>query len=578
MEKLIKSKRDTFDAICYIIKALALFFCFYPLFDKFFHYSPNDSMSALDMRSMLTSVLLLVLVLSIWLVLQPTRNLKPWRKGLEICVFYAICFASILASGANRSSYKFLFIFMVVTYTVQYGMRYGMGISFAATLTLLGMDLFFEGIHQVSVTFQSDLALSIMFIIISYILGRYVRMENEHINELMHLANYDGLTNLYNHRFFHEAMESQWKQTQEENSDIALLMLDIDYFKMYNDIRGHQAGDQVLMLIADLCRKHCRPQDIACRYGGEEFAIILPGANSEEALAIAEDLRCAVMNEAVDGEEYLPSQHLTISLGVAVGNADDENYNDLVARADSALYRAKYLRKNRVESYHNFFDRFENIEAETKDALMSIRGLVGIINVRDDYTYSHTERVAFCCELVARHMGLSTTDTHNLLISAYMHDIGKINIPREVLISGRHLKDDEWELVKRHPTAGQAILNQISGMELIGEIVSQHHERYDGSGYPRGLSGDEIQPLASILALADSFDAMTNDRPYQKKRSYSEALDEIRRCSGHQFNPKYTQPFIDAIESELIQDGVNLSESSLFELKIAPPRKHMLNT
>lgn len=567
MEKLVKSKRDTFDAICYVIKALALFFCFYPLFDTFFHYSPNDSMSALDMRSMLTSILLLVLVLSIWLVLQPTRNMKPWRKALEICVFYGICFASILASGASASSYKFLFIFMVVTYTVQYGMRYGIVISVTAAITLLGMDLFVEGANHVSTTFQSDLALSIMFIIISYILGRYVRLENEHVSELMHLANYDGLTNLYNHRYFHEAMENQWKQANAQGESVSLLMIDIDYFKMFNDIRGHLEGDRVLTLIAGLLQKNCRPQDIPCRYGGEEFAVILPGTDQDEAMALAERLRIVVMDEKIDGEEYLPGQHLTISLGVSVNSADDETYNDLVTRADSALYRAKYLRKNRVESYHNFFDRFENIESETKDALMSIRGLVSIINVRDDYTYSHTERVVFCCDLVARHIGLSSDDTHNLLISAYMHDIGKINIPREVLISGRRLKDEEWELVKRHPIAGQTILNQISGMDLIGEIVSQHHERYDGSGYPRGLSGDQIHPLASILTLADSFDAMTNDRPYQKKRSYTEALEEIRRCSGRQFNPAYTEQFIEAIQNELIDDGVNLAEAALNGVK-----------
>ena len=123
MEKLIKSKQDTFDAICYVIKALALFFCFYPLFDVFFQYSPRDSMSEVSVQSMITSFLLLLLVLGIWLVLQPNHNLKPWRKWLEIVVFYGICFASIYSSGAYESDYKFMFVFMVVTYTIQYVMR-----------------------------------------------------------------------------------------------------------------------------------------------------------------------------------------------------------------------------------------------------------------------------------------------------------------------------------------------------------------------------------------------------------------------------------------------------------------------
>jgi len=563
MDKLIKSKRDTFDAICYVIKALALFFCFYPLFDAFFRYSPREAMHLADMRSMAASALMMVLVLSIWLVLQPTHGMKSWRKWLEIFVFYGICFASILASGASASSYKFLFVFMVVTYTVQYGMGYGLMISIAAAITLLGVDLLASGSARINPAFQSDLALSIMFIIISYILGRYVRLETQHINELMRLANFDGLTNLYNHRYFHEAMENQWKLAAQKNQSIALLMMDIDYFKMFNDIRGHLEGDRVLTRIANLLQNHARPQDIPCRYGGEEFAMILPNTTQKEALERAEIIRRAVMEEKFDGEEYLPSHHLTISLGVSVNDSTDESYNEVVTRADNALYRAKYLRKNRVESYQNFFDRFGSLAEETKDALLSIRGLVSIVNVRDDYTYCHTERVVFCCELAARHIGLSEEDTKNLLISAYMHDVGKINIPKEVLISGRILTDAEWEMIKKHPIAGQTILKQISGMEMIGEIVSQHHERYDGRGYPHGLAGDKIHPLASILTLADSFDAMTNDRPYQKKRSYREALDELRSCSGKQFNPKYSELFIEAIEKELSAECSTQLEDAL---------------
>ncbi|MBE5769793.1 MAG: diguanylate cyclase [Clostridiales bacterium] len=562
MDKLIKSKQESFDAICYVIKALGLFFCFYPLFNVFFQYSPQETIYALDMRSLITAVMILALVLGIWLVLQPTHTLKTWRKWLEICVFYGICVASILASGGNSSNYKFLFVFLVVTYTVQYGMRYGLAIGISATVTLLGMDLIMTQDGQVSQYFQSDLALSIMFIIISYILGRYVGLENDHIEELTRLANYDGLTNLYNHRYFHENMENQWKHAEKQHQSIALLMMDIDYFKMFNDICGHLEGDRVLTLIAGILHAHARPRDIACRYGGEEFVMILPDTTQEEALERAEIIRQAVMSTKFDGEEYLPNHCLTISLGVAVNEAEDKGYNEIVTRADNALYRAKYLRKNRVELYQNFFDRFENMDSETKDALLSIRGLVSIVNVRDDYTYSHTERVAFCCEVVARHIGLSEEDYKTLLISAYMHDVGKINIPKEVLISSHRLNDEEWELVKRHPIAGQTILSQISGMETVGTIVSNHHERYDGSGYPKGLSGEEIHPLASLLTLADSFDAMTNDRPYQKKRSYREALDEIERCSGRQFHPKYAQLFVEAIRKELDNGGMTFLEEA----------------
>lgn len=553
MEKLIKTRKESFDAICYIIKALALFFCFYPLFDVFFRYSPKNSLTELNLRSMVTSIILLVLVLSIWLVLQPNNNARPFKKWLEICVFYGICFSSVYVSGGCESDYKFMFVFMVVTYTIQYGMNYGMIITVAASMTLIGMNLLMK--ESNSKILQSDIALSIMFGILSYILGRYMRLENEHISELMHLANHDGLTNLYNHRYFHEAMETHWKASVKSGNSVGLLMLDIDYFKMYNDIRGHQDGDKVLERIAQLVQENVGPKEIVCRYGGEEFAVVIPEANGDNAVVLAEKIRTAVLNEAFEGEEYLPGNKLTISLGVALSTGDDTGYNEVVSRADSALYRAKYLRKNRVETYQNVFDRFGDLDENTKSSLLSVKGLVGIINVRDDYTYSHTERVALCCDIAAKHIGLSDSETRTLLISAYMHDIGKINIPREVLISGRNLKPDEWMLIEKHPTEGQAILNQIAGMGEIGEIVAQHHERYDGTGYPAGLTGDRIHPLASILALADAFDAMTNDRPYQKKRTYRAALEEIRACSGKQFNPEYTERFIAAVESELIPKG-----------------------
>lgn len=557
MEKLIKSRKESFDAICYIIKALALFFCFYPLFNVFFRYSPKNSLTELNLRSMLTSIILLVLVLSIWLVLQPNNNARPFKKWLEILVFYGICFASVYVSGGSESDYKFMFVFMVVTYTIQYGMRYGMTITVAASITLIGMDMLMP--QSNSKILQSDIALSIMFGILSYILGRYMRLENEHINELMHLANHDGLTNLYNHRYFHESMEIHWKAAVKNGKSVGLLMLDIDYFKMYNDIRGHQMGDQVLERIAQLTLECADKRDIVCRYGGEEFAVIIPDTDEGTAIELAEKIRTAIMDEPFEGEEYLPGGKLTISLGVALSDHNDSSYNEVVSRADTALYRAKYLRKNRVEAYQNIFDRFTGLDENTRSSLLSIKGLVNIINVRDDYTYSHTERVVYCCDIMARYMNLSEDDTRKLLISAYMHDIGKINIPREVLISGRKLSDDEWALMAKHPSESQAIISRIAGMEEIGTIVAQHHERYDGRGYPARLSGNQIHPLAAMLSLADSFDAMTNDRPYQKKRSYQDALEEIRRCSGSQFNPEYAEVFIKVIESELIpMDTVNV--------------------
>lgn len=530
-----------------MLKALALFFCFYPLFGVFFQYSPQESLNEINLSSMVISLGLLALVLGIWLVLQPSHSVSIWRKWLEITVFYGICLASVISSGANESDYKFMFLFMVITYTLQYGLSYGMVITVAASVTLLGMDLYYYAVRNVTQSFQSDIALSIMFGILSYILGRYVRLETEHINKLTYLASYDSLTKLYNHRYFHDEMDRQWKRHTELQCNVALVMMDIDYFKQYNDFCGHQEGDKVLEQIAKMILQNTRPQDIACRYGGEEFAIIMPDTTVEGARAAAERIRKCVADMDFPGSEYLPNKNLTMSLGVSVMSQDDSSHNDVITRADTALYRAKYLRKNRVESYQNVFDQFESLDDKARDALISVKGLVGIVNVRDDYTYSHTERVVYCCEMMADSMNMTAEDRRKLIIAAYMHDIGKVNISREVLISSRKLNDEEWEKIKNHPTAGKNIISNIRGMENIGQIIEQHHERFDGKGYPYGLSGDQIEPLARILTLADSFDAMTNNRPYQQKKSIPEALEEIKRCKGAQFDPYYADLFIEMI-------------------------------
>ena len=549
MEKLIKRKQESFDGICCILKALALFFCFYPLFGVFFTYTPRESLSEISLESLGISLGLLLLVLAIWLILQRRKAVSTWQKWLEIVVFYGICMSSILSSGANESEYKFMFIFMVVTYTLQYGTAYGIVISVIASATLIGMDLAYGSVTTDSQIFQSDLALSIMFGILAFILGQYVRLETEHINKLTYLASYDGLTQLYNHRYFHDAMEEQWRLISAEHKRAALIMMDIDYFKQYNDFCGHQEGDRVLQSIASLIRANTPPSSIACRYGGEEFAIILPNTTLESAMETAEKVRRSIAETSFNGEQYLPNRHLTLSSGVSVMNDEDSSHNEVITRADMALYRAKYLRKNRVESYRNVFDQFENLNDKVRDALLSIKGLIGIVNMRDDYTYSHTERVVYCCEVVADYMKLDEESRRTLLISAYMHDIGKVNIPREVLITSERFTDEQWEMIKNHPTAGRNIISKIEGMDMIGRIIEQHHERYDGHGYPFGLKGDEIHPLASILTLADSFDAMTNDRPYKKKKTISEALQEIRRCEGTQFNPEKAEIFIAAIQS-----------------------------
>ena len=221
---------------------------------------------------------------------------------------------------------------------------------------------------------------------------------------------------------------------------------------------------------------------------------------------------------------------------------------DLVKNADEACYRAKFLYKNRVETYYSVLDRFSNSETVgAAETISSIKTLIAVINAKDRYTYGHVERVVFYCALFAEKLDFSEEEKNKLIFAAYLHDIGKINIPESILMKTDPLTREEWELLRSHPQKAEEIIRNIASLQDMIPIVLQHHERYDGSGYPYGLKGDELQYLSRVLTVVDSFDAMTSNRPYQARKSYKEAVEELKRCSGTQFDPEIAARFIDLI-------------------------------
>ena len=299
-----------------------------------------------------------------------------------------------------------------------------------------------------------------------------------------------------------------------------MLIIDIDYFKNYNDLYGHKKGDELLKEITSTIKANIREKDILCRYGGDEFCIILPDTDKENAVLIADKLRNAVYDTKYSGQEYLPNNNLTISIGLSTLNNQYENFNNLIDNADSALYKAKFLRKNKVEVYSSILisSRIWITLLPFCDTMKQLKTLITVINSRDAYTYNHVERVVVYCNLMADYLKIPKKEKRMLLYGAYLHDLGKINIAKEILVSDKKLTDEQWEELKRHPKDSADIIRQIKGFENIVPIVLQHHEKYNGSGYPNGLSGENILFLARILTIADSFDAMTNQRPYQKTK------------------------------------------------------------
>jgi diguanylate cyclase (GGDEF)-like protein/putative nucleotidyltransferase with HDIG domain len=429
-------------------------------------------------------------------------------------------------------------------------MRQGLIVAVASCAIILGMDLIMVSNIVVNPYFEDDLILCGVFVLTAWPLGYYVKIEREHIKELENMVHKDGLTGVYNHRFFCDALKQQVLYSEKQQQSISMLFIDIDYFKEYNDLYGHQKGDEALRVIGDLLNSSIKQGQIVARYGGEEFAMILPNTEEKEAIRIAEQIRSTIEKTYFSGQENQPNGNLTVSLGISTYPNKAKSDLDLIKSADDALYRAKFFNRNRVEIYSSILDDLKKeIDEKDVELITSIKTLISIINAKDRYTYAHTEKVVIYSRLLAEQLKLSEKDKKTLIYGAYMHDIGKINISKDILNKKMPLTEEEWSILKDHPVEGVEIIRPVISLQHIIPLIAHHHERYDGNGYPNGLKGDEIPFLARVLTVVDSFDAMTSNRPYNKRKSYEEGIEELRRCSGVQFDPMIAHSFIEVIKA-----------------------------
>lgn len=548
LPSLNNEKKDQIRSMFFALKIFALFFSIIPILQ---YFSDRFHLDFTNYNVYSLGITFIICILMSFLMFVYKRNEhKKILQLLEMIIFFIVFIIVIYVSGASTSNNKFIFLFIIISYTIEYGMNTGMGIASASTLVIIGMDLVFGGTKGINIPFENDLALIAMFYLITWTLGFYVKMERLHIKDLTDYANLDGLTGAYNYRYFYEKIELCCEESKKYGTELSLQMIDIDYFKKYNDMYGHYKGDELLKEITNVFRSLLRETDILCRYGGDEFCIIMQNTDRDEAIHLANTVREAVNEYDCFGKEYLKNGKMTISVGVSTYNKENENYKDFIENADMALYRAKFLRRNKVEVYSSIYEQAKEntLDNTLIEAMKPLKTLITVINSRDSYTYKHVERVYHYCRIISEHLKLAKEERRILLYAAYLHDLGKINVSKEVLISSSKLTKEEWEELKKHPQDSADILTQIKGFEKVVPIVLEHHEKYDGTGYPKGLKGEEISYLARILTVADSFDAMTNQRTYQKRKTFHEAFEEIERCKGTHFDPEIADQFIEALK------------------------------
>jgi diguanylate cyclase (GGDEF)-like protein len=359
-------------------------------------------------------------------------------------------------------------------------------------------------------------------------------------------ANTDELTGLLNHRSFHEQMEQEIARGSRFGGTFSVIMLDIDLFKSYNDIYGHLAGDQVLRKVGHYLGSSIRTIDLAFRYGGDEFAVILPEARLDDAYKVAERIR-----KTIESQTSSRAMPVTASLGVGNWPNDGVMKEEIVGLADSALYRAKQTGTNRTcLSSDVLKPQTSKVGQELKSKHESssiVYALAATVDAKDSYTYGHSRKVSEYSVAVSEKMNLPQERVDTIRAASLLHDIGKVGVPDSILNKKDPLSNEEWKPIKGHPELGVEILRHVIDLVNCLPAIRHHHEHYDGSGYPTGLKGEQIPIEARILSVADAYDAMTSPRPYREQLSMEEALKELRRCIGTQFDPKIVELFCNTI-------------------------------
>jgi diguanylate cyclase (GGDEF)-like protein/putative nucleotidyltransferase with HDIG domain len=367
----------------------------------------------------------------------------------------------------------------------------------------------------------------------------------------------DPLTNVYNRRGFREGC----KQLQGWNEGIcqrmSVLMLDIDHFKKVNDVFGHLAGDKILQVVARECSGIIRDGDVIVRFGGEEFCIVLNQIDQSRAVAVADRIRMRI--EEMETRFDNRAIKITISIGVASADIQPKDLDELIMKADKALYQAKDQGRNRV-ACHSEDASLVPVETRTPMSAEELQnsvyeetiwGWVKILELRDKETEDHACRVAQTTILIAQKLGLPQEQIVHIRRGALLHDIGKIAIPDDILFKPGRLTEAEWKVMHQHPVHAYELLKPIGFLQQSTDIPYCHHEHWDGSGYPRGLKGEEIPLAARIFSIVDVWDALRSDRRYRAAWQDEHIFSYLLEQKGKLFDPDLVDLFIETVFSDV---------------------------
>jgi diguanylate cyclase (GGDEF)-like protein/PAS domain S-box-containing protein/putative nucleotidyltransferase with HDIG domain len=344
------------------------------------------------------------------------------------------------------------------------------------------------------------------------------RKQQKHIEYLNY---HDTLTGLFNRQFLEEELK---RLDTERNLPFSIIMGDINKLKMINDAFGHEKGDELIRKVSKVLKQCCRLDDLIARWGGDEFMILLPKTNMVESEEIVRRITAGCANEQVN------SIAVSIAMGIATKTHAEEDMMDVMRSAEEAMYKNKRLFSKSIRS---------NI----------VNIIIHTLYLKDPYEEKHAKRVSGLCRKTARALGMDAEETKKITLSGLLHDIGKIAVDNKILDKPGMLNEIEWKEVRKHAEVGARVIASDPELAEVGDAVLHHHERWDGRGYPKGIRGREIPLMARIIALADGYDAMIGPSVYKKPMTKLQAIDEIRRNKGTQFDPELAEIFITKVLS-----------------------------
>lgn len=340
--------------------------------------------------------------------------------------------------------------------------------------------------------------------------------KKEKQEKIRYLSHHDQLTTLFNRHYLEEQLNML---DMNEYLPLTIVMADVNGLKLTNDAFGHKAGDELLQKVATILKQECRADDIVARVGGDEFVLLLPRTTNSKTEKIVHRINQRIQQENIN------NIIISVSFGWDTKVAHDQNISEVLTRAEEHMYRKKLVESQSMRN-------------------QTIRVIMQTLRETNIRERTHSEKVSQISRKIGEAMHLDSDTLKELETAALMHDIGKIAINENVLNKAGQLTDLEYEEIKRHPEIGYHILKSVDAYTILADYVLSHHERWDGTGYPRGLSSEEIPLIGRIIAVADAFEAMIGERTYRNSMNPTEAVEEIKRCSGTQFDPHVVEAFL----------------------------------